>query len=176
MALLEIQNLTKYFGGLAAVSELYLDVHKGEILGLIGPNGAGKTTVFNMIAGSSPPTKGNVKFKAEDISGLPPHRIAKKGIARTFQLCTLFEDMTVLQNVLLGFHLRAGAGFWRALIDKGFRPDHTEGDLSEEAMAILEFMDLEDSKDEFAKNLPHGHRKHLTVAIALAANPGFSLF
>lgn len=153
------------------MSELYLDVHKGEILGLIGPNGAGKTTVFNMIAGSISPTKGNVEFKGEDITGLPPHRIARKGIARTFQLCTLFEDMTVLQNILLGFHLRAGAGFWRALIDKGFQPDHTEGDLSEKAMAILDFMSLEDLKDEFAKNLPHGYRKRLCVSIALAANP-----
>ena len=99
MALLEIKNLSKHFGGLAAVNGVDLDVHESEILGLIGPNGAGKTTLFNLIGGFLPPTEGDTRFRGEVISGLKAHEIAKRGIGRTFQQSTLFMESTVFENV-----------------------------------------------------------------------------
>ena len=110
MALLELKKISKAFGGLRAVSELELSVDRGEIVGLIGPNGAGKTTVFNMISGVFKPTRGKVLFKNDDITGLKPHSIVNKGLSRTFQVTTLFGNMTVLENILLGFHLKSRIG------------------------------------------------------------------
>src|SRR5512145_3394175 len=107
MALLEAQNLTKYFGGLAAVNRVDLAVQEGEIVGLIGPNGAGKTTCFNLLSGFLPPTAGTIRFDGEDITGLRSHRIVRRGLVRTFQLTTLFQEMTALENVLLGLHLHS---------------------------------------------------------------------
>ena len=102
MALLEVRNLSKHFGGLAAVDDLTFEVREREILGLIGPNGAGKTTVFNVISGVFPPTSGKVFFNGEDVTGLKPHKIAQKGIGRTFQNIALFKGMSVLNNIKLG--------------------------------------------------------------------------
>src|SRR2546422_10943698 len=101
MPLLEVHRLTKHFGGLAAVSHVDLSVAKGEIVGLIGPNGAGKTTCFNLLSGFMRPTSGTIVFGGEDITGLKPYQVAGRGLARTFQLTTLFQDMTALENVLL---------------------------------------------------------------------------
>jgi branched-chain amino acid transport system ATP-binding protein len=106
MALLEAQNLTKYFGGLAAVNRVDLAVEEGEIVGLIGPNGAGKTTCFNLLSGFLPPTAGTITFVGECLTGLKPHHIVARGLVRTFQHTTLFQDMTVLQNVMTACHLR----------------------------------------------------------------------
>jgi branched-chain amino acid transport system ATP-binding protein len=105
MSLLEIKNLSKYFGGLAALDDVTLDVWDYEILGLIGPNGAGKTTMFNVITGFYPPTRGKVIFKGEDISGLRADEITQRGIGRTFQTTTLFMEQTVFDNVLIGFYI-----------------------------------------------------------------------
>src|SRR5258706_8485798 len=110
MALLEAQNLTKYFGGLAAVNRVDLTVDEGEIVGLIGPNGAGKTTCFNLLSGFLPPTAGTIRFAGEEITGLRSHRIVARGLVRTFQHTTLFQEMTVLENVLMGLHLHSTRG------------------------------------------------------------------
>jgi branched-chain amino acid transport system ATP-binding protein len=170
MALLEVRNLTKYFGGLAALDGLDFDIHEGEILGLIGPNGAGKTTVFNMITGTLRHTHGEILFMGRKITGLKPHKIAKLGAVRTFQVTTLFGDMTVIQNVILGGHQKSEIGFWGALWNTRFNRSK-EIRSREEAEKILAFMGLKDQEDELAKNLPHGHQRRLELAIALAAKP-----
>jgi branched-chain amino acid transport system ATP-binding protein len=170
MALLELKGLTKSFGGLTAVSSLDLNVERGEIVGLIGPNGAGKTTVFNAISGVSGPTSGKVFFKGDDITGLKPHSVAKKGLMRTFQITTIFSELTVLQNIRLGSHLKAGIGFWAAVFNTaGIR--RREKDLMNRASELAEFMGLGGRQNELAKNLSHGHQRALEMAIALVAEP-----
>lgn len=170
MALLELREVSKYFGGLPAVSELDMDVMQGEILGLIGPNGAGKTTLFNLITGFLRPDCGRVIFNGKDISGLEPHFIAKRGIVRTFQLTTLFSGLTVLENMLAGLHLLSRIGFWEALFNT--KSNHNkETALREKAMEILGFARLANLKDEPAMNLPHGHQQILSLCIALAGSP-----
>src|SRR5919109_79768 len=116
--LLQTSELTKHFGGLAAVSDLSFAIYPGEILGLIGPNGAGKTTVFNLLSGFLPPSRGSIRFKGIELAGRKPHAIAKHGVVRTFQLTTVFGDMTVLDNVLLGGHLGADTRPWRLLFGR----------------------------------------------------------
>jgi branched-chain amino acid transport system ATP-binding protein len=170
MPLLELQKLTKSFGGLTAVNELDLSIEKGEIAGLIGPNGAGKTTVFNTISGVFHPTRGKVLFKDEDITGLKPHSVARRGLVRTFQLTTLFSDMTVLDNILLGFHLTSGIRFWATLFNTASTRGRQE-QLLETATELADFMGLRERRYELAKNLPHGHQRALEMAIALAVSP-----
>jgi branched-chain amino acid transport system ATP-binding protein len=170
MALLEVRNLTKYFGGLAALDGLGFDIHEGEILGLIGPNGAGKTTVFNMITGTLRHTHGEILFLGTKITGLKPHQIAQQGAIRTFQVTTLFGEMTVIQNVILGTHQKSKIGFLGALWNTRLTRSE-EKHSKEEAQKILGFMGLSDVENELAKNLPHGHQRRLELAIALAANP-----
>jgi len=118
MALLEARNLSKDFGGLAAVNRLDLTVETGEIVGLIGPNGAGKTTCFNLLSGFLRPTSGSVVFAGEDITGWRPHRAAARGLVRTFQLATLFQELTALENVLLGLHLHSRIGLRQVLFSR----------------------------------------------------------
>jgi branched-chain amino acid transport system ATP-binding protein len=117
MALIELKNISRYFGGLAAVLDLSMEAHQGEILGLIGPNGAGKTTTFSVITGDYPPSEGKILFEGKNIAGLQPHKIAKLGIVRSFQLNTLFPHLSVQENVLLGLHLRSTIGFWEGLVN-----------------------------------------------------------
>jgi len=170
MALLEVRYLTKYFGGLAALDQLDFIIHEGEILGLIGPNGAGKTTVFNMITGTLRSTGGEILFMGRRITGLKPNKIAGLGIVRTFQITTLFGDMTVHGNVILGGHRKSGIGFWGALWNTHSTQDK-EVSSQEEANKILEFMGLKGHENELAKNLPHGYQRRLELAIALGAQP-----
>lgn len=167
---LETKKLTKYFGGLAAVDSIDLQVEKAEILGLIGPNGAGKTTVFNLVSGVFPPTSGQVIFQGEDITYLQPHVIAKKGVVRTFQLTTIFKESTVLGNVLVGCHLGTKIGFWGALVRSPSAREEEKKALNK-ASEILEFMGLSSLGHELAKNLPYGHQRALGISIALAADP-----
>lgn len=170
MALLVVDHLTKYFGGLAAVNDLSLEVKEGEILGFIGPNGAGKTTFFNLLSGVFPPTKGKIIFQGADITGLKPHTIAGKGLVRTFQATILFKDSTALENVVIGHHLHSRAGFWGSLFGTGgARQDKAK--IEKKSLELLEIMGLAGLKDELAKNLPHGHQRALGVAMALAAEP-----
>jgi branched-chain amino acid transport system ATP-binding protein len=167
---LEMKGLTKHFGGLAAVVEFDMVVHKGEIVGLIGPNGAGKTTVFNLITGVYPPTKGRVKYDGTDITGRKPHKVAELGIGRTFQLNPLFGDFTVLENVSASFHLHPRS----SLLDIYFNTTsyrRNEAYILEQSLEILRLVGLDKVKDELAKNLPHGYQKMLGVARALATRP-----
>jgi branched-chain amino acid transport system ATP-binding protein len=170
MALLELTGLTKRFGGLTAVNKLNLSVREKEILGLIGPNGAGKSTVFNTISGVHAPTSGRVVFRGEDVTRLPPHAIARKGIVRTFQATTLFHDYSLLDNVRIARHLRLRAGVWASLLHTpGYRAE--EADNAGRAEALLEIVGLRELGGELAKNLPHGHQRALGVAIAMASDP-----
>jgi branched-chain amino acid transport system ATP-binding protein len=171
MPLLDTRNLTKHFGGLAAVSHVGLTVDEGEIVGLIGPNGAGKTTCFNLLSGFLRPTAGTIVFGGEDITGLRPHRIVGRGLVRTFQLTTLFQDMTALENVLLGMHLHSRRGLPQALFSRRrFPPDEVA-----RCREVLEFTELGSHADQLARNLPHGHQRVLGIAMALAARPRFLL-
>ncbi|MBW1802260.1 MAG: ABC transporter ATP-binding protein [Deltaproteobacteria bacterium] len=168
--MLEVNKLTKYFGGLAAVKDLDLRVNPSEILGLIGPNGAGKTTFFNVVSGCFSPTSGRVLFEGRDISHLKAHDIAHQGMSRTFQASTLFMKLSVLENVFTGYHMSYRTGFLKRIL-------HTPSALKEEsafrqrALEILEFMGMASLKDELAANLPHGYQRILGIAMALATNP-----
>jgi branched-chain amino acid transport system ATP-binding protein len=167
VALLETRGLTRLFGGLAAVNNVDLAVDKGEIVGLIGPNGAGKTTCFNLLTGFLRPTRGSIVFDGESISGLKPHQIAARGLVRTFQLTTLFQEMTALENVLLGLHLHSGTSVRGVLLSRrGFSPDEIA-----RSREVLDFTGLAAHADQLTRNLPHGHQRVLGIAMALAAQP-----
>ncbi|MGH6718027.1 MAG: ABC transporter ATP-binding protein [Alphaproteobacteria bacterium] len=168
MAILEVEGLGKRFGGLAAVDDLSFRVEPGEIRGLIGPNGAGKTTIFNVISGFYAPTAGRVVYDGRDISGLRAHRIAALGLVRTFQASLLFQEMTVLENVLVGRHLRAPVSLWDALSGRGRA---TEQAAEAHALEVLATLDLAERRDEATVNLPHGLQRVLGIAVALAAEP-----
>ncbi len=168
--LLEINGLTKYFGGLAAVRDFDMHIDEGELLGLIGPNGAGKTTIFNLTTGIYGPTKGKIAFDGKDIVGKKSHEIARLGIGRTFQLNPLFGNFTVLQNVSTSFHLHPRS----SLLDIYFNTANyrrNEAYISEQSLEILKLVGLDKVKDELAKNLPHGYQKMLGIARALAVKP-----
>ena len=168
--MLEIRGLTRYFGGLAAVSELDMSVNQGDMVGLIGPNGAGKTTAFNLITGFLRPTRGRIIFDGRDIAGQKPHSIAEKGIVRTFQATSLFPDFTVLQNVLAACHLKPKVGFWEAALHTPSSHKKEEYILNR-ALEIIQFAGLDGVRDTPAQSLPHGHKRILGIAIALAAEP-----
>lgn len=156
--MLEAKGVTRYFGGMAAVSNVDFSVNRGEIVGLIGPNGAGKTTLFNLISGALPLSSGEISFKGQKISGLPAHRICRLGIARTFQLVKVCANMSVLQNVMLG-----------SLFGK--QKAATPADALLEAREALEFVGLAKEINTPAKNLTVGNQKRLEVARALATEP-----
>jgi len=170
MVLLNICNLTKHFGGLTAVNDLNLKIYQGEIVGLIGPNGAGKSTVLNMISGTISQTKGMYTFKGKDITGLPPHRIAKKGIARVFQGNVLFRNLTVMTNVLVGIHLRNNIGFWGSFFGSSYSRN-IEKIMYKKASETLMLVGLSDKAEELAINLSHGNQRLLCLAVALASDP-----
>ena len=172
MTILEVRNLSRSFDGLVAVSDLSFSVGEGEIRGLIGPNGAGKTTTFNVISGFYPPSAGRVLFRGEDVSGLRTSAIAARGLVRTFQATTLFQELTVLENVLVGCHLHARAGPLRALFGADRRQEEAARD---KAIGILDFFELGERGDDLAMSLPHGLQRTLGVAVAFAADPGLLL-
>ncbi|NIN33905.1 MAG: ATP-binding cassette domain-containing protein [Gammaproteobacteria bacterium] len=158
MSILEGKGVTKYFGGLAAVSNVDFNVEQGEAFGLIGPNGAGKTTLFNLISAALAPRSGTIRFKGKDITGLSPYKICRMGVARTFQIVKVFADMPVLNNVVLG------ACF-------GISPGMSSKDAVREATELLEFMGLSAVKEIPAKDLTLANQKRLEVARALATKP-----
>ncbi|MCX8033306.1 MAG: ABC transporter ATP-binding protein [Thermoleophilia bacterium] len=168
--LLRLEGVSKNFGKLEAVSDLSFSVKPGTIHSLIGPNGAGKTTVFNLVTGMLRPTSGKIYFRGENITGLEPHEIVKKGITRSFQQTFLFMDYSVLDNVLTGFHLHHRAGIWREFLHTR-RAREQERKAVEQALEIIDFMGLSPYAYELARNLPHGHQRALGVSIALACNP-----
>ena len=168
--MLEISRLSKFFGGLHAVSGVDLTMKQGEILGLIGPNGAGKTTFFNLVSGFLRPTSGRVTFEGHDITAKSPHFIAKKGIVRTFQGNNIYPDFTVLQNVVLSCHLKPGVGLLETVLHtRGSR--RKEEDILRRSRIILDTVGLQNLADVPARNLAHGHKRTLGIAIALAAEP-----
>ncbi len=170
MTVLGIRNLSRHFGGVAALDGLDLDVHPSEILGLIGPNGAGKTTLFNVISGFFPPTSGTVEMNGETISGLRPDQVAARGIGRTFQQTVLFMQSTVLENIIIGSHMDFSGGLLNQFLhSRRARRDETR--VKGKALGILELMGLVGLKDELAQNLPHGHQRTLGMCVALAADP-----
>ena len=169
--ILEIKDLSKHFGGLAALSNLSFQVEPGEILGLIGPNGSGKTTLFNVISGLFPPTYGRVFFNGGDITGLRPDQAAQRGLVRTFQSTNLFKHKTVLENLVIAHHLQVKSGFLDLLLNS-IRAKSDETAARKSSLEILQYMDyvgLLPVKDELAQNLPHGYQRALGVAVALAA-------
>ncbi|MBI5967257.1 MAG: ABC transporter ATP-binding protein [Deltaproteobacteria bacterium] len=168
--ILEIKNISKHFGGLAALSDVSVQVESGIILGLIGPNGAGKTTLFNVISGFFPPSSGKVFFDGEDITNLRPDQIAKRGLVRTFQGMNLFKHKTVLENLIIAHHLQVRANFWELFFDNT-RARSDEAKARENSLDILGYMGLMDFRDELAQNLPHGYQRALGVAMAMAARP-----
>lgn len=170
MTLLSIDNLSKSFGGLMAVNEVSFDVEAGSIVGLIGPNGAGKTTVFNLITGNYQPNTGTVLFDGQNLVGLPTHTIVERGISRTFQTIRLFQNMSVLENVLAGGHCRMNAGALAAMLRTPAQRREEQESLRL-AMAELEFVGLAHEWQNKAKNLSYGNQRLLEIARALAAKP-----
>ncbi len=170
MALLELKSVGKNFGKLQAVSNLDFSIDKGEIRSLIGPNGAGKTTVFNIITGTFPATNGRVIFNGQDITKLAPHQIAQLGIVRSFQQAFLFMWSTVLDNVLIGFHMNCRAGALKEFLHTA-SARKTDREAREKALEIIKFMGLGGLEHFPAGSLPHGHQRALGVSIALACNP-----
>jgi branched-chain amino acid transport system ATP-binding protein len=168
--MLKIERLTKYFGGLVAVSGLDMSVKSGDILGLIGPNGAGKTTFFNLVSGVLRPTQGRVIFEGTDITAKKPHYIAKKGIVRTFQAINICPDFTVLQNIVLSCHLKPKIGLLETVFHTA-SSRHKEKDILHRSQEILELVGLDTMADVTARYLAHGHKRILGIAIALAAEP-----
>jgi branched-chain amino acid transport system ATP-binding protein len=163
MRILEGRKVTKHFGGLAAVHQVDFDIDQGEVVGLIGPNGAGKTTLFNLISGFLPTTAGEIRYQGKKITGLKPHQICKKGLARTFQSAKLFGGMTVFENA----HAASLFGTKRAI---------SVPDAEREATELLEFVGLSAVGGMLAKDLPIAHQKRLEVARALATKPDLLMF
>jgi branched-chain amino acid transport system ATP-binding protein len=166
--ILELRNLTRRFGGLTAVGDLSFKVYPGTIHGLIGPNGAGKTTTFNVVSGFYAPSSGQVIYRGEDVSGRKTAALADLGLVRTFQGTTLFQEFSVRDNVRLGCHRGARAGFLSRVLGTDGAVEAAANRKSEE---ILAFFDLAGLAAEQAFNLPHGHQRALGMAVALAAEP-----
>jgi len=174
MPLLEIENLTKDFGGVRAVDDFSHQLEKGGLYAIIGPNGAGKTTIFNLITGIYKPTVGHIFFDGDEITGRVTHQIAQRGIARTFQNIRLFSDFSVRDNVRTACHRYASYSIWEGLFPTP-RRGREEKDLAERTARLLELVDLGNRADELSKNLPYGHQRRLEIARALAQEPNLLL-
>jgi branched-chain amino acid transport system ATP-binding protein len=174
MPLLEIQHLTKNFGGVCAVDNFTYQLEPGALDAIIGPNGAGKTTIFNLITGIYEPTEGHILFQGDEITGTITHKIAEMGIARTFQNIRLFSDFSVLDNVRTACHRYASYSILGGLFPTP-RRQREEKELAERAWKLLELVDLADRADEMSKNLPYGHQRRLEIARALAQQPSLLL-
>ena len=173
--ILQVDDLTMDFGGLRALDHLDLEIHQGEIVALIGPNGAGKTTFFNCLTGIYPPTEGEMVVRPVDgktrrLNGLKPNYVTEAGLARTFQNIRLFQNMTVLENVMIGRHCRTSSGIVGA-IAKNRSQRKEEKKIVEDSYAVLEKIGLAEFVNEFAKNLPYGAQRRLEIARAMATEP-----
>lgn len=168
--MLELNNVSRNFGGLRALNRVNMHVPRGEITGLIGPNGAGKTTLINNISGLDHPTRGTITFDGHDITQAEPHHISRMGIARTYQNIRLFGEMTVLENLLIGQHGRGSASFVGSLVfSSAFRKE--EALFRERAHTLLERFNLSHAADDPAGSLPYGDQRRLEMARALSADP-----
>ena len=168
-----IDNLTITFGGLVAVDRVSINVKPGSIFSIIGPNGAGKTTIFNCISGLYKPDTGSIFFKGEDIIGLKPHRIAQKGISRTFQNIELFSRMTVMENLMLGRHIHMKTGIWTGatFFRRGSSAAKDEIKHRERVEHIIDLLDLQAARNQFVGGLPYGTQKLVELGRALALEP-----
>ena len=169
-ALLQTLGLRKEFGGLVAVDDVTFTVPEGSIVSLIGPNGAGKTTFFNMLTGVYKPTAGRVVFAGEDLTAKPPHAFTQRGIGRTFQNIRLFKNMTALENVLVGMHVRLKGNLIEAIV-RTPRVRHEEAAARVTARELLEFSGLRRKDEEISRNMSYGDQRRLEVARALATQP-----
>jgi branched-chain amino acid transport system ATP-binding protein len=164
------EQVRKEFGGLVATNDVDFTIPRGSIVSLIGPNGAGKTTFFNMLTGVYKPTGGRIIFDGEDVTGMPPHAITERGIGRTFQNIRLFQNMTALENVLVGMHSRLKGGVFGSI----FRPPRVrreEAEARDRGRELLRFCGLRNKDDEISRNLSYGDQRRLEVARALATQP-----
>ena len=168
--ILNVENLLMMFGGLSAVSDVYFQVEEGEIRALIGPNGAGKTTILNVINGVYRPTRGKISFAGEDITGLSPHVITRRGIARTFQNIQVFRGLSVLENVMVAGHVRSPVNFFSTIVKTGIARKE-ERSIVDNATAALKFVGLAGRKDMDPENLPYGQKRLMEIARALATEP-----
>lgn len=174
MALLKVEDLTKNFGGLTAISHVDLEVQKNELIGLIGPNGAGKTTLFNLCTGVYAPSSGAITFnteeKVEKLSGKNTSQIGRMGVARTFQNIRLFKELSVLDNVRIGMHNESGANLFHSFFrtNKFYR---TETEMTQKAMELLNIFNMEEMAQYKAANLPYGDQRKLEIVRALATEP-----
>jgi branched-chain amino acid transport system ATP-binding protein len=167
---LEMQSVSRHFGGLKVLQDVNLAIPQGGIFGLIGPNGAGKTTVFNLITGLLPPTSGTIRFNGQDLAGRKPHQITRLGLGRTFQNIRLFKEMSLLQNVMVGMHAHLGYGAFGLLASSGlFRSE--ERRARERARELLSWVKLDHKAHETADNLSYGEQRKLELARALATEP-----
>jgi len=173
-ALLSSRGVSKSFGGVQALSEVSLDIQRGEIYGLIGPNGAGKTTFFNVLTSLYPVDAGGFEFDGARLDARGPHEVAERGIARTFQNIRLFSNTSALENVMVGRHVRTRAGVLGAVL-RGPATRTEERAIHDSALALLEFVGLADRRDQLSRHLPYGDQRKLEIARALATRPSFML-
>jgi branched-chain amino acid transport system ATP-binding protein len=170
MALLEIKDLTHFFGGLRAVYDLNLTLEGGELMGLIGPNGAGKTTVFNMVSGFYRPSEGQIRFLDQDIGGLRPHQVTALGIARTFQTIRLWNSLSVFENLCVSQHHQLGYGFLQSVL-RTPRFVRSERRVKKTAEELMDLLGLRQYALEFPKNLPYGLQRRVEIGRALSLRP-----
>jgi len=170
MTLLEVRHVTKRFGGLLALDEVSLSLQKGEIYGLIGPNGAGKTTLFNVLTGLYSSDNGEFFFNGEKLISTKPHAVAECGIARTFQNIRLFENMSALENVMVGRHVRTRAGVIGAVL-RGSRTREEEDGIRSRAFALLQYVGIAEYANNLSSHLSYGDQRRLEIARALATEP-----
>jgi len=168
--LLVADNVRKEFGGLVATDDIDFTIPRGQVVSLIGPNGAGKTTFFNMLTGVYKPTAGRIVFDGEDVTGMPPHAITERGIGRTFQNIRLFQNMTSLENVLVGMHSRLKGGILSSIL-RTPRIRREERQARESGRELLAYCGLRNKDDEISRNLSYGDQRRLEVARALATRP-----
>jgi len=168
--LLQVKNLSKHFSGLTAVDDVSLHVREGEILAIVGPNGAGKSVLFGLISGLLRPTSGEIYLQGEEITGLKPHLIARKGISRTFQTTALFDQLRVLDNLAIGYRLRTGGGFWSTLFHS--HPWEEDKDrTAAKVMETLDFIGLAEKAFHFVSTLSQAEQKRLSIGVALISQP-----
>lgn len=172
--ILTVEQVTKQFGGLMALSNIDFTVNPGEIVGVIGPNGAGKTTLFNLITGVLTPSSGEILYQKQSLVGLKPHKITELGIARTFQNIRLFGNLTALDNVLVGAHCRTQAGLWQG-IWRTRSQQQEERNTREIARELLNLVGIGDDESSQAAALPYGKQRRLEIARALASQPNLLL-
>jgi branched-chain amino acid transport system ATP-binding protein len=173
-AILEVQGVSKRFGGLTAVNNVSFSVNEGQILSVIGPNGAGKSTLFKLIASFLPTTSGEIRFRGERISDLAPHVVARKGVVRTFQETTIFRSMSVRENIIVAHHLRSKASLFGFFIGSR-QAANDESAFAASADSIIDFLGLSSIRHELACTLPQGHLRALGMAIGLATHPAVLL-